>query len=112
MEQDSREAREGRRRIGDPLVRAVARLPANVRTKLLIAFLGTCLLLVAVGTSAATLSAPTSNQFTIPGTEAQAALDVLSARFPQMGPIEQAFIAPTDTFARGWMQVFSDMARR
>jgi hypothetical protein len=29
-----------------------------------------------------------------------------------MGPIEQAFIAPTDTFARGWMQVFSDMARR
>src|SRR5436189_4824744 len=43
------------------------------------------LLLVAVGTGAATLSAPTSNQFTIPGTEAQAALDVLSARFPQMG---------------------------
>ena len=35
-----------------------------------------------------------------------------AARFPQMGPIERAFIAPTDTFARGWMQVFSDMARR
>ena len=34
------------------------------------------------------------------------------ARFPQMGAIEQGFIAPTDTFARGWMQVFSDMARR
>ncbi len=48
-EQESRVAREGRRRIGDPIVRAVARLPANVRTKLLIAFVGTALLLVAVG---------------------------------------------------------------
>jgi signal transduction histidine kinase len=48
-EQESRAAREGRRRIGDPFVRAVARLPANVRTKLLIAFVGTSLLLVAVG---------------------------------------------------------------
>jgi signal transduction histidine kinase len=48
-EQESRVARQGRRRIGDPLVRAVARLPANVRTKLLIAFVGTSLLLVAVG---------------------------------------------------------------
>ena len=34
------------------------------------------------------------------------------SRFPQMGALERAFIAPTDTFARGWMQVFSDMARR
>jgi signal transduction histidine kinase len=48
-ERDSRGAREGRRRIGDPFVRGVARLPANVRTKLLIAFVGTALLLVAVG---------------------------------------------------------------
>jgi signal transduction histidine kinase len=48
-EQESRVAREGRRRIGEPFVRAVARLPANVRTKLLIAFVGTSLLLVAVG---------------------------------------------------------------
>jgi signal transduction histidine kinase len=48
-EQGPRDAREGRRRIGDPLVRAVARVPANVRTKLLIAFVGTALLLVAVG---------------------------------------------------------------
>jgi signal transduction histidine kinase len=48
-EQESRVAQEGRRRIGDPFVRAVARLPANVRTKLLIAFVGTSLLLVAVG---------------------------------------------------------------
>ena len=48
-EQDLRVAREGRRRIGDPFVRGVARLPANVRTKLLIAFVGTALLLVAVG---------------------------------------------------------------
>jgi signal transduction histidine kinase len=48
-EPDLRVAREGRRRIGDPFVRGVARLPANVRTKLLIAFVGTALLLVAVG---------------------------------------------------------------
>jgi signal transduction histidine kinase len=48
-EQESRVAREGRRRIGDPIVKAVARLPANVRTKLLIAFVGTALLLVTVG---------------------------------------------------------------
>ena len=48
-EQRSRVAREGWWRIGDPFVRAVARLPVNVRTKLLIAFVGTSLLLVAVG---------------------------------------------------------------
>jgi signal transduction histidine kinase len=41
-------AAERRQRI-DPLVRAVARLPVTVRTKLLIAFVGTSLLLVAVG---------------------------------------------------------------
>jgi glycerophosphoryl diester phosphodiesterase len=34
------------------------------------------------------------------------------ARFPDMGGIAQSFVAPTDTFARGWMQTFSDMARR
>jgi len=34
------------------------------------------------------------------------------ARFPGLGPIEQSFVAPTDTFARGWMRTFSDMARR
>ena len=44
-----RDAPGGRQRIGDPFVRAVARLPANVRTKLLIAFVGISLLLVAVG---------------------------------------------------------------
>ena len=48
-QQESRVARESRWRIGDPFVRAVARLPVNVRTKLLIAFVGTSLLLVAVG---------------------------------------------------------------
>ncbi len=37
------------RRVDDPLVRAVARLPVTVRTKLLIAFVGTSMLLVAVG---------------------------------------------------------------
>jgi signal transduction histidine kinase len=45
---EPRAATEGRRRI-DLLVRAVARLPVTVRTKLLIAFVGTSLLLVAVG---------------------------------------------------------------
>lgn len=35
-----------------------------------------------------------------------------STRFPGSGAIETSFVAPTDTFARGWMQVFSDMARR
>jgi glycerophosphoryl diester phosphodiesterase len=34
------------------------------------------------------------------------------ARFPGSGAVETAFVTPTDTFARGWMQVFSDMARR
>jgi len=32
--------------------------------------------------------------------------------YPGTTAIENGFIAPTDTFARGWMQVFSDMARR
>ena len=36
-------------RIDDPFVRAVARMPVTVRTKLLIAFVGTSMLLVAVG---------------------------------------------------------------
>jgi signal transduction histidine kinase len=47
--QEPRVALEGRRRIDDRLVRAVAGLPVKVRTKLLIAFVGTSLLLVAVG---------------------------------------------------------------
>ena len=34
------------------------------------------------------------------------------ARFPTMAPVSTALVAATDTFARGWMQVFSDMARR
>ena len=46
--QKSRVAPE-RRRFDDPVARAVARVPANVRTKLMIAFVGTALLLVAVG---------------------------------------------------------------
>jgi signal transduction histidine kinase len=43
---------EIRRRLSrgdDPLIRAVARLPAKVHTKLLVAFIGTSILLVAVG---------------------------------------------------------------
>jgi signal transduction histidine kinase len=45
-------AADGRRplsRFDDPFVRGVARLPVKVRTKLLIAFVGTSILLVAVG---------------------------------------------------------------
>jgi glycerophosphoryl diester phosphodiesterase len=34
------------------------------------------------------------------------------ARFADMGGVAQSFVAPTDTLARGWMQTFSDMARR
>ncbi len=33
-------------------------------------------------------------------------------RFPSMSPVSDAFVAATDTFARGWMQTFSDMALR
>lgn len=33
-------------------------------------------------------------------------------RFPSLPPLAGGFVAATDTFARGWMQVFSDMARR
>ena len=47
-EPEPRAASEERRR-SDSVVRAVARLPVTVRTKLLIAFVGTSLLLVAVG---------------------------------------------------------------
>jgi glycerophosphoryl diester phosphodiesterase len=35
-----------------------------------------------------------------------------TTRFPDMGAVERSFVVPTDTFARGWMQTFSDMARR
>ncbi len=34
------------------------------------------------------------------------------SRFPGMGPFVSDFIGPTDTLARGWMQTFSNMARR
>jgi hypothetical protein len=37
---------------------------------------------------------------------------VYRARFPDLNPVNAAFVAATDTFARGWMQTFSDMARR
>jgi len=33
-------------------------------------------------------------------------------RFPSMSPVSDAFVATTDTFARGWMQTFSDIAKR
>jgi hypothetical protein len=31
---------------------------------------------------------------------------------PGLAPVASAFVAGTDTYARGWMQVFSDMAKR
>jgi hypothetical protein len=34
------------------------------------------------------------------------------ARYPDMSPVSGVFVAATDTFARGWMQTFSDVARR
>jgi glycerophosphoryl diester phosphodiesterase len=34
------------------------------------------------------------------------------ARFPVADPLELSLLVPVDTYARGWMQVFSDMARR
>lgn len=34
------------------------------------------------------------------------------ARWPEMPPVGASFVAGTDTFARGWMQLFSDMAKR
>lgn len=34
------------------------------------------------------------------------------SRFSGVGPLTMPFVGATDTLARGWMQVFSDMARR
>jgi hypothetical protein len=39
-------------------------------------------------------------------------LAVYRSRFPGMSPVSGVFVAATDTFARGWMQVFSDVAKR
>ena len=34
------------------------------------------------------------------------------ARFPGLNPLSGIFVATTDTFGRGWMQTFSDVAKR
>ena len=39
-------------------------------------------------------------------------LTLYTARFPEMPLIGGTFVAATDTFARGWMQTFSDLAKR
>ena len=39
-------------------------------------------------------------------------LAAYKVRFPTPPALSDGFVAGTDTFARGWMQVFSDMARR
>ncbi|MDQ6915705.1 MAG: hypothetical protein M3155_07845 [Actinomycetota bacterium] len=39
-------------------------------------------------------------------------LGVYRARFPTLSPVSGVFVAATDTFVRGFMQTFSDMARR
>jgi RND superfamily putative drug exporter len=41
--------------------------------------------LIAMGVAASTLSGPYSDEFSVPGTESQQALDVLADRFPQSG---------------------------
>src|SRR4051812_26740315 len=58
-------------------------------------------LLLGTGVAAKTLSGPTSTSFSIPGTEAQRAIDTLQARFPQAGATGAAarivFAAPNGT---------------
>jgi glycerophosphoryl diester phosphodiesterase len=34
------------------------------------------------------------------------------ARFPDLNPVSGIFVATTDTFARGWMQTFSDLSHK
>ena len=88
------------------------------------------LMTIATGSRGASARALFENPETAPSCESQgapcgalaalAAIDAAYAgplaayrtRFPQMGAVEESFVAPTDTFARGWMQTFSDMARR
>ena len=48
---------------------------------------------------------------TIKGTYARETA-AYQARFPGMNAVSGVFVAATDTFARGWMQTFSDLARR
>jgi hypothetical protein len=39
-------------------------------------------------------------------------IDVYRSRFPAMGPLVAGFVGATDTFVRGWMRTFADLARR
>jgi hypothetical protein len=39
-------------------------------------------------------------------------ISAYEARFPNMGPLVAGFVGATDTFARGWMRTFADLARR
>jgi hypothetical protein len=39
-------------------------------------------------------------------------ISAYQARFPDMGPLVAGFVGATDTFARGWMRTFADLARR
>lgn len=59
------------------------------------------LVLVLTGVGAATLSAPMSNSFNVPGTEAQQAINQLAERFPQAhvggATARVVFVAPTGT---------------
>jgi len=56
----------------------------SFRRRRLVASLWVALLLL-MGVAAGSLSGPYSNEFSIPGTESQDALDVLAERFPQSG---------------------------
>jgi hypothetical protein len=46
------------------------------------------------------------------GTAYAPQLAAYRTRFPGMPPLAEDFVAVTDTFARGWMQTFSDLAKR
>ena len=39
-------------------------------------------------------------------------IDAYRARFPGMGSLVAGFVGATDTFVRGWMRTFADLARR
>lgn len=86
------------------------------------------LMTLATGSRGAAARATFGNPDSLPpcGFEGCAALAALQAigsaytpqvaayqsRYPSLGPLAADFVAPTDTLARGWMQTFSDEARR
>ncbi len=86
------------------------------------------LMTLATGSRGAAARATFGNPDSLPscgfeGCAALAALQAIGAayapqvaayesRYPSMGALAGDFVGPTDTLARGWMQTFSDLARR